>query len=87
MLYHVKNTGIRCFVYSSDVVLIVSLFVGNKKAIDNSSLNGVKNVSRTTYFGRSSNNYFNLTIPVVMKIACRFARQFSRQALRAGIAG
>ena len=32
------------------------------------------------------NNCFNSTIPVVMKIAYRYAQQFSRQALRAGIA-
>ena len=36
---------------------------------------------------KKCNNCFNLTIPVVMKIAHRCAQQFSRQALRAGIAG
>lgn len=35
----------------------------------------------------ASNNQFNLTIPVVMVCACRFARHKPRQALRAGIAG
>jgi len=36
-----------------------------------------------------SNNWFNLTIPVVMVCAARFARFLHkpRQALRAGIAG
>jgi len=35
----------------------------------------------------ASNNQFNLTIPVVMVCAVRFARHKPRQALRAGIAG
>lgn len=35
----------------------------------------------------SSNNQFNLTIPVVMVCACRCAPHKPRQALRAGIAG
>jgi hypothetical protein len=35
----------------------------------------------------ASNNQFNLTIPVVMVCAFRFARHKPRQALRAGIAG
>jgi len=35
----------------------------------------------------TSNNQFNLTIPVDMVCACRFARHKPRQALRAGIAG
>lgn len=35
----------------------------------------------------ASNNQFNLTIPVVMVCAGRFARHKPRQALRAGIAG
>jgi hypothetical protein len=36
---------------------------------------------------KTSNNQFNLTIPVVMVCAGRFARHKPRQALRAGIAG
>jgi len=36
---------------------------------------------------KMSNNWFNLTIPVVMVCAGRFARHKPRQALRAGIAG
>jgi hypothetical protein len=36
---------------------------------------------------KTTNNCFNLTIPVVTIFANRFAQQKSRQALRAGIAG
>jgi hypothetical protein len=36
---------------------------------------------------KKHNNWINLTIPFVMKIAHRYAQQFSRQSLRAGIAG
>jgi len=36
---------------------------------------------------KTSNNQFNLTIPIVMVCAGRFARHKPRQALRAGIAG
>jgi hypothetical protein len=31
-------------------------------------------------FLKKSNNCFNLKVAVVMKIACRYARQFSRQS-------